>query len=94
MILVTEPARSVRYLYKKMKKNMGSADRVIRMVTAAVFVALSLTEIVTGTMAFILAAGGIVLGVTSFFGFCPLYIPLGISTLREDEHDVKHDGVD
>lgn len=94
MILVTEPGQSIRYLYKKMKKNMGSADRVIRMVTAAVFVALSLTEIVTGITAFILAAGGIVLGVTSFFGFCPLYVPLGISTLRDSDRHVKHDGVD
>ncbi len=72
---------------------MGSADRIIRMITAAVFVALSLTGIVTGTTSFILAAGGILLGVTSFFGFCPLYDPMGISTMRED-HDIKHDGVD
>ena len=94
MILVTEPGPDIRYLYKKMKKNMGSADRIIRMVTAAVFVALSLTEIVTGATAFILAAGGTLLGVTSFFGFCPLYVPLGISSLREGDHDIEHDGVD
>jgi hypothetical protein len=72
-----------------MKRNMGSADRIIRMVTAAIFVALSLTGIITGAVAIILPAVGLVLGVTSFVGHCPLYTLFGISTLGEQEHDYE-----
>lgn len=76
-----------------MKKNMGSADRIIRVVTAAVFVALSLTGIVSGALSIILFLIGMVLVTTSFIGFCPLYTTLGIKTLDPRERDIKHDGV-
>jgi hypothetical protein len=77
-----------------MKRNMGTADRIIRMVTAAIFVALSLTGIVTGALAIILPVAGVIFGTTSFIGFCPLYTPFGISTMGEHEHDMEGDGVD
>ena len=63
-----------------MKKNMGSADRVIRIVLAAVFAGLYFTGTVTGTVGIILLVLGAVFLLTSVVSFCPLYLPFGIST--------------
>ncbi|MCF8464659.1 MAG: DUF2892 domain-containing protein [Flavobacteriales bacterium] len=63
-----------------MKKNMGSADRIIRIIVAAVFAALYFTGTVTGTVGIILLVLGGVFLLTSFIGTCPLYLPFGIST--------------
>lgn len=63
-----------------MKKNMGSADRIIRMIVAAVFVALYFTGTVTGTLGIVLLVLAAVFLVTSVVSFCPLYLPFGIST--------------
>lgn len=63
-----------------MKKNMGSADRIIRIIVAAVFAALYFTGTVTGTVGIILLVLGAVFLATSFISFCPLYLPFGIST--------------
>ena len=63
-----------------MKKNMGSADRIIRMIVAAVFVALYFTGTVTGTLGIVLLVLAAVFLLTSVVSFCPLYLPFGIST--------------
>lgn len=63
-----------------MKKNMGTVDRVLRVLIAVVVGVLYLTGQITGTAAIIL---GIVAGIfllTGFVGFCPLYAPFRIST--------------
>jgi hypothetical protein len=75
-----------------MKKNIGSADRIIRVVTAIIFLALTLTGMIGGIIALVLSVVGIVLVVTSFIGYCPLYVTLGISTIGQNE-DIEHDGV-
>lgn len=72
---------------------MGSVDCIIRVSVAVVLVASSLIGITTGIATFILPVVGIVLVVTSFFGFCPLYVPFGITTCDEQEHDMKGNGV-
>ena len=63
-----------------MKKNMGSADRVIRIFLAIVFAVLYFTGTVTGTWGIILLVFGAVFLVTSFAGFCPLYAIFGMDT--------------
>ncbi len=63
-----------------MKKNMGNADRVVRVVAAAVFAALIVMGQVTGTWAIILGALAVIFVLTSLVGTCPLYLPFGIST--------------
>jgi Protein of unknown function (DUF2892) len=63
-----------------MKKNMGSADRVIRILLAAVFAVLYFTGIVTGTIGLVLIALGAVFLLTSLVSFCPLYTLVGLST--------------
>lgn len=63
-----------------MKQNMGTIDRVIRVLIAAVVAALYFTNVITGTTAIILLALSGVFILTSLIGTCPLYLPFGIST--------------
>lgn len=63
-----------------MKKNMGSLDRIIRVILAAVFVALYFTGTVTGTLGLVLVILGGVFLATSLVSFCPLYTIVGLST--------------
>lgn len=63
-----------------MKKNMGAADRIVRILVAAIFAVLYFTGTVTGTVGIILLVLGSVFFLTSVVSFCPLYLPFGIST--------------
>lgn len=63
-----------------MKKNMGTVDKVIRILVALVLAGLFLANVVTGTLGVILLVVAVVFVLTSFIGFCPLYWPLGINT--------------
>lgn len=63
-----------------MKKNMGSADRIIRIILAIVFAALYFTGTVTGTLGVVLLVLGGVFVLTSLISSCPLYSLFGIST--------------
>lgn len=63
-----------------MKQNMGTIDRVIRVLIAAAVAALYFTNVITGTTAIILLALSGVFILTSLIGTCPLYLPFGIST--------------
>jgi hypothetical protein len=63
-----------------MKTNMGSADRVIRLLAAVLLTVLYLTKIITGTMGTVaLVVAGVFL-LTSLVRFCPLYSLIGINT--------------
>jgi Protein of unknown function (DUF2892) len=63
-----------------MKHNMGSADRIIRILLAAIFAYLYFGGIVTGTWGLVLVILGGVFVLTSLVGFCPLYTLFGINT--------------
>lgn len=63
-----------------MKKNMGLADRIIRLVISAVFAALYFTGTVTGVVGIILLVLAAVFTLTSVISFCPLYTLVGFST--------------
>jgi hypothetical protein len=63
-----------------MKANMGTIDRVIRIVLAAIFAVLIATGIVSGAGAWALGVLGAVFLLTSIVAFCPLYLPFGLST--------------
>lgn len=63
-----------------MKKNMGTADRVIRIILAAIFAYLYFGGIVTGTLGLVLVILGAVFVLTSLISFCPLYTLVGINT--------------
>lgn len=59
---------------------MGAADRIIRILIAAVFAYLYFSGTVTGTVGIVLVVLGVVFLLTSLVGFCPLYAPFGIKT--------------
>jgi len=59
---------------------MGTADRIIRVLIAAIFVALYFTGTVTGTWGIVLLALAGVFVLTSVVSFCPLYAPFGMKT--------------
>ncbi len=63
-----------------MKKNMGTADRIIRIIVAILFGALYFSGTVTGTLGYIMLALGGVFILTSMVSFCPLYSIVGLST--------------
>lgn len=59
---------------------MGTADRIIRVIIAAIIAILFFTKVITGTLGIILLVLAVVFVLTSLVSFCPLYLPLGIST--------------
>lgn len=66
-----------------MKKNMGNADRVLRLLAAAIIAVLFFLNLISGALAVILLAVAVIFVLTSFVSFCPLYYPFGISTIRK-----------
>jgi hypothetical protein len=66
-----------------MKKNLGTTDRVIRILVAVLFAVLYFTDIVPGTLGIILLVLGVVFLLTSSVSFCPLYFPFGFSTRKK-----------
>lgn len=63
-----------------MVKNMGTADRVIRILLAIAIVVLYFANVLSGTLAILLGILAAVFIGTSFISFCPLYLPFGIKT--------------
>ncbi len=65
-----------------MKLNMGAIDRSIRLAIAAIIAVLYFTGQIADTLAIILGIVAIVFIATSVIGWCPGYLPFGISTRR------------
>ncbi|MFC2186427.1 YgaP family membrane protein [Peijinzhouia sedimentorum] len=65
-----------------MKKNMGSADKIIRFILAALFVYLYYAGLVSGTLGIVLLVLAGVFVLTSLVSFCPLYTLVGIKTCK------------
>lgn len=68
-----------------MKQNMGSADRIIRLILVVVIAILYFMEMITGTAAIVLGIIAIVFILTSAVGFCPAYYPFKISTKKDKQ---------
>jgi K+-transporting ATPase A subunit len=66
-----------------MKPNMGTADRAIRVVIAAVIAFLYFNGTLGGTLGIVLLVVAVVFLATSMMGTCPAYLPLGLSTRKE-----------
>lgn len=65
-----------------MTKNMGTADRVIRILVAVAILVLYLTNTISGILAIILGIVAIAFLVTSLVGWCPGYLPFKLSTRK------------
>jgi len=65
-----------------MKKNIGTADRALRVLIAVVILVLLLTQTLTGVTAIVLGVLAAVFLLTSLAGTCPAYLPFGWSTCK------------
>jgi hypothetical protein len=66
-----------------MKKNMGTIDKLIRMLIAVVIVVLYFTHVISGTLEIVLLVLAVIFALTSLISFCPLYLPFGLSTKKD-----------
>lgn len=65
-----------------MTKNMGTVDRAVRILIAAVVAVLYFTGQIGGVLAGVLGFFSVVFVLTSLVGSCPLYAPFGINTRK------------
>lgn len=66
-----------------MRANMRTVDRVLRTLVAIIVAILYFTDQTTGAVAAILGIVAVVFLLTSFMGYCPLYVPLKILTQKQ-----------
>ena len=67
-----------------MKQNMGTTDKAIRLAVVAIIVILYIAGQISGTAAIILGIIAVAFLVTSLIGWCPSYVPFGISTKKKE----------
>lgn len=65
-----------------MKNNMGSIDRIVRILIVASLVALYFTETVTGLWGTVALVAAGIFTLTSITGFCPIYAIFGVKTCK------------
>ena len=65
-----------------MKKNMGTIDRLLRVLVAIAIFILYYFGTISGTLAIILLVVAGIFILTSFISFCPLYALFGIKTFK------------
>ncbi len=63
-----------------MKTNIGSIDRVVRIIAGVTLIALAATGIISVWGYF-----GVVPLLTAFVRFCPAYLPFGINTCTAEK---------
>jgi hypothetical protein len=89
ILLISQAAASRYFIGKKecyplkthkMKKNIGSLDRIIRFSAAAGAIAFIATNKIHGRAAYALGAAALMLGLTSSVGHCPAYAATHVST--------------
>lgn len=68
-----------------MKTNMGSIDRVVRIIIAIAISVLFFTNIITGILAIVLLILAGVFVLTSLVSFCPIYVIVGVRTNKKKE---------
>lgn len=72
-----------------MKANMGSADRIIRVIIAVILGTLYFTGIIPGTLGIVIFLLAIVFVITSLINFCPLYVLFKLNTLGKKKTNTK-----
>lgn len=66
-----------------MKANMGTIDRTIRILLALAVGLLYYFGYISGTVAIVLGVIAVIFLLTGIVSFCPLYVPLSISTRKQ-----------
>ena len=65
-----------------MKKNIGSIDKIIRLLVAVIAIYAAYTGMVASPWDYVLYAVAGIMVVTSFMGSCPLFSVFGINTCK------------
>ena len=68
-----------------MKKNMGSIDKLVRIIIAVIIAILYFTNVIPGTLGIILLVLATIFVLTSLVSFCPIYTVFGLSTCKNRE---------
>ncbi len=68
---------------KNLKKNVGTLDRIIRIILAAL--AFYCIDRVSGTAQLVLGIFGIAMVIAALNGFCLLYLPFNFSTAKRED---------
>jgi len=66
-----------------MKTNMGTTDRIVRLIIAVIIAALYFSGQISGTVGIVLGIVAVAFVATSLIGWCPVYLPFGISTRKK-----------
>lgn len=64
---------------------MGTIDRIARVLVAVIIGVLYFKGIITSTLAIVLLVFAGIFILTSLISFCPLYLPFGLSTKKENK---------
>jgi hypothetical protein len=64
-----------------MKKNMGTTDRIIRVIIAAIITILYITGTISGTLGIVLLIAAAMFAISSITAYCPMYALFGLSTM-------------
>ncbi len=67
-----------------MKTNMGTTDRVVRVIVAAVLAALYVSGSIEGVLGIAALIVAFIFVITSLVSFCPLYLLVGITTCKSN----------
>jgi hypothetical protein len=68
-----------------MKKNVGTIDKVVRILIAILIVVLFMAHIISGVAGIVLLVLAGILVLTSIISFCPIYFPFKLSTTAKKE---------
>ena len=66
-----------------MKKNVGSADKIVRILLAVLLAVLIFTNAVTGWLAIVLGILAVVFLGTALLNFCPIWLALKVNTIKK-----------
>jgi len=66
-----------------MKSNIGTTDKIVRIVAALLIGILYFSGIISGTLALVSAGVAVIFLLTAFISFCPLYMPFGTNTSKK-----------
>jgi len=65
----------------KIEKNVGTTDRIIRIILAAVLALLYFNGTISGALGIVFLVLAVVLALTAIVAVCPLYLPFKLSTV-------------
>ena len=68
-----------------MTKNIGSTDKIVRLLLAVVGLVVYFTGTVTGTWGLVILIVGVILGLTALINFCPIWATFGVKTTPRSE---------